>query len=76
MQAVEHRYIRRVLQTVNGNKTLAAKLLGFDRRTMYRKLAVMPKDHGMVEQTSHAGELPWADASGGMTVAGEARALD
>jgi DNA-binding NtrC family response regulator len=39
MQTVEDRYIQRVLQGVKGNKTLAAKILGFDRRTLYRKLA-------------------------------------
>jgi two-component system, NtrC family, response regulator AtoC len=39
MQTVEDRYIQRVLQGVKGNKTLAAKVLGFDRRTLYRKLA-------------------------------------
>jgi len=38
MEEVERRYILRVLRTVNGNKTLAAQVLGFDRRTLYRKL--------------------------------------
>lgn len=38
MQTVEERYIRKVLLAVGGNKTLAAKVLGFDRRTLYRKL--------------------------------------
>ncbi|MGB2987493.1 MAG: sigma-54 dependent transcriptional regulator, partial [Phycisphaerae bacterium] len=38
MEEVERRYILRVLDAVRGNKTLAAKILGFDRRTMYRKL--------------------------------------
>jgi hypothetical protein len=28
-----------VLNAVKGNKTLSAKILGFDRRTLYRKLA-------------------------------------
>jgi transcriptional regulator with PAS, ATPase and Fis domain len=39
MEAIEKRYIRKVLNAVGGNKTLAAKVLGFDRRTLYRKLA-------------------------------------
>jgi two-component system response regulator HydG len=39
MHEVEKRYILRVLETAGGNKTLAAQILGFDRRTMYRKLA-------------------------------------
>jgi len=38
MDEVEQRYIRKVLAAVTGNKTLAAKVLGFDRRTLYRKL--------------------------------------
>jgi two-component system response regulator HydG len=38
MHEVERRYILRVLQSVGGNKTVAARILGFDRRTMYRKL--------------------------------------
>jgi two-component system response regulator HydG len=38
MNVVEERYIRKVLAAVGGNKTLAAKVLGFDRRTLYRKL--------------------------------------
>ena len=38
MDEVERRYILKVLDAVNGNKTVAAKVLGFDRRTLYRKL--------------------------------------
>ena len=38
MEEVERRYIRHVLQAVDGNKTLAARVLGFDRKTLYRKL--------------------------------------
>ncbi len=39
MEEVERRYILRVLEAVGGNKTLAARVLGFDRATLYRKLA-------------------------------------
>ena len=35
---LEKRYIYRVLKAVGGNKTQAAKVLGLDRRTLYRKL--------------------------------------
>jgi len=45
MEEVERRYVLRVLEAVGGNKKLAAKVLGFDRRTLYRKLeryGVMP----------------------------------
>ena len=38
MEQVERRYIQRVLQTVQGNKREAARVLGFDRKTLYRKL--------------------------------------
>jgi two-component system response regulator HydG len=39
MHEIERRYIRHVLDKVEGNKTLAARILGFDRKTLYRKLA-------------------------------------
>ncbi len=38
MEEVEKRYILQVLQAVHGSKTEAATALGFDRRTLYRKL--------------------------------------
>jgi two-component system response regulator AtoC len=38
MDEVERRYITRVLKQLDGNKTMAAELLGLDRRTLYRKL--------------------------------------
>ena len=38
MEEVERRYILHVMQTVGGNKTLAARVLGFDRKTLHRKL--------------------------------------
>jgi two-component system response regulator HydG len=38
MEEVERRYILRVLEAVGGNKTQAAEVLGFDRKTLYRKL--------------------------------------
>ena len=38
MEEVERRYILRVLETLAGNKRQAARVLGFDRRTLYRKL--------------------------------------
>jgi two-component system response regulator HydG len=39
MHVVEQRYIQRVLSAVGGNKTLASKMLGLDRRTLYRKIS-------------------------------------
>lgn len=35
---VERAYIRRVLEVTQGNKARAARILGLDRRTLYRKL--------------------------------------
>ncbi len=38
MDEVERRYILRVMEAAGGNRTLAASILGFDRKTLYRKL--------------------------------------
>jgi len=38
LQELERRYIQAVLTAVDGNKSRAAKVLGLDRRTLYRKL--------------------------------------
>jgi two-component system response regulator HydG len=51
MEEVERRYIQRVMEAVGQNKTQAAKVLGFDRTTLYRKL----------ERYKLGGETPKAD---------------
>lgn len=38
MEEVERRYIERVMKLVGGNKSSAARILGYDRTTLYRKL--------------------------------------
>ncbi|MBN2525691.1 MAG: sigma-54-dependent Fis family transcriptional regulator [Deltaproteobacteria bacterium] len=38
LDEVEKRYIRRVLDVTDNNKALAARILGLDRKTLYRKL--------------------------------------
>ena len=38
MEEVERRYILHVMRSVGENKTLAARILGLDRKTLYRKL--------------------------------------
>jgi DNA-binding NtrC family response regulator len=38
MDRLEKEYVRRVLIEVGGNKSKAAQILGFDRKTLYRKL--------------------------------------
>ena len=38
LDEMERRYIRRVLTACSGNKSQTAKVLGLDRRTLYRRL--------------------------------------
>ncbi|HEX8825038.1 MAG TPA: helix-turn-helix domain-containing protein, partial [Archangium sp.] len=38
MEEMERRYIQRVLDAVGGSRTLASRILGVDRKTLYRKL--------------------------------------
>jgi DNA-binding NtrC family response regulator len=38
LEEMERRYIQQVLGQLDGNRTLAARLLGVDRKTLYRKL--------------------------------------
>jgi two-component system response regulator HydG len=38
LEEIERRHVLRVLDAVNGNKRLAARILGLDRRTLYRRL--------------------------------------
>ncbi|MEQ9409245.1 MAG: sigma-54 dependent transcriptional regulator [Fuerstiella sp.] len=38
LEAVERRYIHYVLDSVQGNRTEAARILGIDRKTLYRRL--------------------------------------
>ncbi|HSO39646.1 MAG TPA: sigma-54 dependent transcriptional regulator [Labilithrix sp.] len=39
LEALEARYVQKVYAAVDGNKRLAARILGVDRTTLYRKLA-------------------------------------
>jgi len=38
MDEIESRYITHVLKSVRGNKTMASRILGLDRKTLYRRL--------------------------------------
>ncbi|CAN5776800.1 hypothetical protein BH11MYX4_BH11MYX4_12110 [soil metagenome] len=38
LEIVERRYILRVLEAAGGNKSVAARILGLDRKTLYRRL--------------------------------------
>ncbi len=52
MEEVEQRYVLRVLDAVRGNKTMAARVLGFNRKTLYRKLSrYLPDGKGKVENS-------------------------
>jgi DNA-binding NtrC family response regulator len=53
---VERRQIMRVLEQTGGNKTRAAKILGIQRRTLYKKL-----DRFERERTGHTGVPPETD---------------
>jgi DNA-binding NtrC family response regulator len=44
MSEMERRYVRRVLDACGGNKTQAAKVLGIDRRSLYRRLEERQRD--------------------------------
>jgi two-component system response regulator HydG len=58
MDEIERRYIRQVLSAVAGNKTLAAQLLGFDRRTLYRKLDRMSGPSSLMHSSNGAERHP------------------
>jgi two-component system response regulator HydG len=48
LDEMERRYVRQVLGAVGGNKTHAARILGIDRRSLYRRLepGQQPTDEG------------------------------
>lgn len=43
LETIERRYILHVLESVEGNKSTAARILGLDRKTLYRKLEQFEK---------------------------------
>ncbi|HEY4117917.1 MAG TPA: helix-turn-helix domain-containing protein [Byssovorax sp.] len=44
MEEVERRYVLRVLEAAAGNKNHAARILGWDRKTLYRRLERWEKE--------------------------------
>lgn len=52
MEEIERRYITHIMQVTDGNKATAARILGFDRKTLYRKL----KRYGISDSHSSADE--------------------
>jgi DNA-binding NtrC family response regulator len=41
LEELERAHLRQVLASVDGNKTIAARILGIDRKTLYRKLDLL-----------------------------------
>jgi DNA-binding NtrC family response regulator len=55
LDEMERRYVRQVLNAVGGNKTHAARILGIDRRSLYRRLEEPRHDPKATESSaSHA----------------------
>ncbi len=65
LDELERRYVRQVLTAANGNKTHAARVLGIDRRSLYRRL------EGLQEPEPEAAAEP---ATGATTEASTAEA--
>ena len=42
---IEAEYVNNVLESVDGNKTQAAKILGIDRKTLREKLKILQEKH-------------------------------
>jgi two-component system response regulator HydG len=57
LEELEVRYIARVLETVGGNKTLAARILGIERKTLYRKLERL-RDSSVPSSVSERNSAP------------------
>jgi two-component system response regulator HydG len=58
LDEMERRYVRQVLNAVGGNKTHAARILGIDRRSLYRRLEEprhdpKPNEPGVQSSVSH-----------------------
>jgi two-component system response regulator HydG len=55
LDEMERRYVRQVLAAVGGNKTHAARVLGIDRRSLYRRLEDKHKTDGKSESDGDHG---------------------
>lgn len=49
LDEMTRRYVRQVLAATSGNKTHAARVLGIDRRSLYRRLAELDPTAGVAE---------------------------
>jgi len=57
LDEMERRYVRQVLNAVGGNKTHAARILGIDRRSLYRRLEE-PRNDRKDDPASASGKPP------------------
>jgi two-component system response regulator HydG len=57
MEEVERRYIVRVMETVGGNKTAAARILGLDRKRLYRMLERLGIGAPKASDNQHVNQL-------------------
>jgi len=68
---LERRYILHVLALMNGNKARTARILGYDRRTLYRKIVrFAARGHGKTADAPEAPSLVGSDRPGGAAVGG------
>ncbi len=54
LDEMERRYIRHVLELLRGNKTRAARTLGIDRRSLYRRLEAFETPSPIASETADA----------------------
>jgi two-component system response regulator HydG len=52
LDELEQRHIERVLRAVNGNRTAAARVLGIDRSTLYRRMQRIASDDAFRDSPS------------------------
>ncbi len=63
LDEMERRYVRQVLGAVGGNKTHAARILGIDRRSLYRRLEEPRHDARPSSPPPTEGHHPWSPTS-------------
>ena len=61
LEELERRHIERVLLLMKGNMSKTAKLLGIDRRTLYRKIQADPRLRKAFDYTHGIASVPSYD---------------
>jgi DNA-binding NtrC family response regulator len=73
LDEMEQRYVRKVLAALNGNKSQAARVLGIDRRSLYRRLEPRDGANGSSGNgTSATAAAPASNGSNGSNGTGTA----